>query len=436
MTTRTALVTGASRGLGRALADRARRPRLAARRRRPGRRPAGRHRRRAAPAPTSSPPSPATSPTPPTGAALAAAVGAAARPAGQQRQRARPEPAAAARRPAARRPPARPRRQRRRAARARAGRPPGAARAPRGAVVDISSDAAVEAYEGWGGYGASKAALDQLTAVLAVEHPELRVYAVDPGDMATDMHQAAFPGEDISDRPDAGDRRPRPAGAGRRRPAQRPVPRRRPGAGGGGPMTATFTLPAGAEATAPPEWRGLRARRGAADGRRARGRRGRRGSATSPTCSSPATSSSSTPRPRCPAGSTPGGRTAWSCRCTGRRTLDDGDWVVELRRPGQHRARPRRRARHRARAARRGRGHPARRPPRPGPALPAVARPHRLRRADDRRTCARTAGADRLRLPRGDFPLADYQNVYADRAGQRGDGQRRPAVHRARSSSR
>jgi len=70
-----------------------------------------------------------------------------------------------------------------------------------GRVVNISSDAAVEAYEGWGGYGAGKAALDHLTAVLAVEHPELRVYAVDPGDMATDMHQAAFPGEDISDRP-------------------------------------------------------------------------------------------------------------------------------------------------------------------------------------------------------------------------------------------
>jgi NAD(P)-dependent dehydrogenase (short-subunit alcohol dehydrogenase family) len=68
-------------------------------------------------------------------------------------------------------------------------------------VVQISSDAAVEAYEGWGGYGASKAALDQLTAVLAIEHPTLRVHAVDPGDMRTEMHQAAFPGEDISDRP-------------------------------------------------------------------------------------------------------------------------------------------------------------------------------------------------------------------------------------------
>jgi NAD(P)-dependent dehydrogenase (short-subunit alcohol dehydrogenase family) len=62
-----------------------------------------------------------------------------------------------------------------------------------GRVLDISSDAAVEAYEGWGGYGASKAALDQLTAVLAVEHPGLRLYAVDPGDMDTEMHRAADP---------------------------------------------------------------------------------------------------------------------------------------------------------------------------------------------------------------------------------------------------
>jgi NAD(P)-dependent dehydrogenase (short-subunit alcohol dehydrogenase family) len=69
------------------------------------------------------------------------------------------------------------------------------------AILDITSDASVEAYEGWGGYGSSKAALDHLTAVLAVEHPDLRVYAVDPGDMRTQMHQEAFPGEDISDRP-------------------------------------------------------------------------------------------------------------------------------------------------------------------------------------------------------------------------------------------
>src|SRR5919199_258075 len=65
----------------------------------------------------------------------------------------------------------------------------------------LASDAAVEAYEGWGGYGSSKAALEQLTAILGAEHPELRVYVVDPGDMRTQMQQDAFPGEDISDRP-------------------------------------------------------------------------------------------------------------------------------------------------------------------------------------------------------------------------------------------
>ncbi len=69
-----------------------------------------------------------------------------------------------------------------------------------GRIVNVSSDAAVEAYEGWGGYGSAKAALDHLTAVLAVEHPALRAYAFDPGDMATDLQQQAFPGEDIRDR--------------------------------------------------------------------------------------------------------------------------------------------------------------------------------------------------------------------------------------------
>jgi NAD(P)-dependent dehydrogenase (short-subunit alcohol dehydrogenase family) len=72
----------------------------------------------------------------------------------------------------------------------------------RPALVALSSDAAVEAYEGWGGYGSSKAALDQLVAVFAAEHPALAVYAFDPGDMRTAMHQRAFPGEDISDRPE------------------------------------------------------------------------------------------------------------------------------------------------------------------------------------------------------------------------------------------
>ncbi|MGH2784012.1 MAG: SDR family NAD(P)-dependent oxidoreductase [Actinomycetota bacterium] len=75
-------------------------------------------------------------------------------------------------------------------------------KAASGTIVNISSDAAVEAYEGWGGYGSAKAALDQATAVLAAEHPDLRVYAFDPGDMRTAMHQRAYPGEDISDRPE------------------------------------------------------------------------------------------------------------------------------------------------------------------------------------------------------------------------------------------
>ena len=72
---------------------------------------------------------------------------------------------------------------------------------PGATVLAVTSDAAVEAYEGWGGYGASKAALEQLFAVLAVERPDLRVHRVDPGDMNTRMQQDAFPGEDVSDRP-------------------------------------------------------------------------------------------------------------------------------------------------------------------------------------------------------------------------------------------
>jgi NAD(P)-dependent dehydrogenase (short-subunit alcohol dehydrogenase family) len=72
---------------------------------------------------------------------------------------------------------------------------------PGACVVNVTSDAGAEAYEGWGGYGSSKAALEHLTRTLAAEHPELRFLAVDPGDMNTRMHQEAFPGEDISDRP-------------------------------------------------------------------------------------------------------------------------------------------------------------------------------------------------------------------------------------------
>jgi NAD(P)-dependent dehydrogenase (short-subunit alcohol dehydrogenase family) len=75
-------------------------------------------------------------------------------------------------------------------------------RAHHGTVINITSDAAVEGYEGWGGYGSSKAALEQWGNVLAAEEPDVRVYTFDPGDMRTQMHQEAFPDEDISDRPE------------------------------------------------------------------------------------------------------------------------------------------------------------------------------------------------------------------------------------------
>lgn len=72
---------------------------------------------------------------------------------------------------------------------------------PNPRIINVTSDAATEAYGGWGGYGSSKAGLEQLSAVLAVENPSWLVYWVDPGDMRTQLHQEAFPGEDISDRP-------------------------------------------------------------------------------------------------------------------------------------------------------------------------------------------------------------------------------------------
>ncbi len=72
---------------------------------------------------------------------------------------------------------------------------------PGACVINVTSDAGVEAYSGWGGYGSSKAALEHLSAILAEENPDLRIYWVDPGDMRTQMQQEAFPGEDISDRP-------------------------------------------------------------------------------------------------------------------------------------------------------------------------------------------------------------------------------------------
>ncbi|HTE33738.1 MAG TPA: SDR family oxidoreductase [Chryseolinea sp.] len=72
---------------------------------------------------------------------------------------------------------------------------------PRATIINVSSDAGAEAYENWGAYGGSKAGLDHMTSILAKENPEYKFYSFDPGDMRTDMHQAAFPGQDISDRP-------------------------------------------------------------------------------------------------------------------------------------------------------------------------------------------------------------------------------------------
>lgn len=72
---------------------------------------------------------------------------------------------------------------------------------PGACVLNVTSDAGIEAYPGWGGYGSSKAALEQLSNIFAAENPSLRVYWVDPGDMRTQLQQEAFPGEDISDRP-------------------------------------------------------------------------------------------------------------------------------------------------------------------------------------------------------------------------------------------
>jgi NAD(P)-dependent dehydrogenase (short-subunit alcohol dehydrogenase family) len=72
---------------------------------------------------------------------------------------------------------------------------------PGARIINVTSDAGVQPYAGWGGYGSSKAALEQLSAILAVENPTFRVYWIDPGDMRTQLHQEAFPGEDISDRP-------------------------------------------------------------------------------------------------------------------------------------------------------------------------------------------------------------------------------------------
>ena len=130
--------------------------------------------------------------------------------------------------------------------------------AHRGTVLNLTSDASVEPYEGWAAYGSSKAALDHLTRILAAEQPTLRVYAVDPGDMRTRMHQDAFPGEDISDRPDAATVVPHllalldgdlPSGR---------LPRgRRRRCGRTHDLASPSTCPRPGEADSPPESRGL-----------------------------------------------------------------------------------------------------------------------------------------------------------------------------------
>ena len=173
---------------------------------------------------------------------------------------------------------------------------------PARAIVNVTSDAAVEPYEGWGGYGSSKAALEQLTAILGAEHPELRVYAVDPGDMRTQMHQEAFPGEDISDRPPPEESVPGLLALIEGTLPERPLPRARRWRGGCRHERARARLRARSRRTS----RRRRAGSGATTSRllvATRARRRARARALRATCrasSSPATCSSSTPPRRCP----------------------------------------------------------------------------------------------------------------------------------------
>ena len=131
--------------------------------------------------------------------------------------------------------------ERRRAAGAGPAAPAAPARRRPARSSTSAPDAAVEAYEGWGGYGSAKAALDHVSAVLGREEPTVRVYAVDPGDLRTEMHQRAFPGEDISDRPLPSAGRAGSVAAARRAAAERSLPRGRVGGRGGGPMTRRAT---------------------------------------------------------------------------------------------------------------------------------------------------------------------------------------------------
>ena len=282
-----------------------------------------------------------------------------------------------------------------------------------GVVLNLSSDASVEAYETWGGYGSSKAGLDHATRVLAAEEPALRVYAVDPGDMRTQMHQDAFPGEDISDRPEPSGRRTGAAPAPGGRAAQRPLPRVRAAEGAGVRMSAAATE------------RGSCCRPAARRPRRPR------------PAGSPATRSGWPWSPRSgthhrqarelPLWLEPGDLLVvntsatlpsalevqrhgctWGLHVSAE--LDDGAWVVELRRPdgtGPGRARAGRGA---AAAGRRAAAHRGAAPGRPDP---AVAGDDRCPPPTGWRTCAATGRPIRYPYLHGEWPIEDLQNVYA-----------------------
>ena len=417
----TAIITGASRGLGlalaRALAARGWRLVIDAR----GARPLERRRARARPARPRSSRSPATSPTPGTARALVDAAGDAHRPARQQRERARPEPAAA-RSPTTRSTSSSAstastcsRRWRWSSSRCR-----GCAAAAR--IVNVTSDAAVEAYEGWGGYGSSKAALEQLTAILGRRAPRPARLRGRPRRHAHPDAPGGLPGRGHLRPPAARGERARVARAdrGRRcraaatgRASRRCAASRRRERRARRSSCPTRAGGARAAGGARP-----RARRGAPAGRDARRRRSRtRASATCPAPARPATCSSSTRRRRSRRRSTrapDGERVAVHLSTPLPGAPDDG--ADALARRAAHRRRraaaaaPRRRA---PRAARRRRSRAARtvRWAAPAAGSRGSTRPSRCTLPRPPRP------ADPLRLRPGAWPLADYQTVFATEPG-------------------